>query len=256
MNTIKGFTGIKDQDREILFKNKNDNDLLKVCSLNKYFYYELCNDMFFRNRLARTYPDTLKYKPEDMNWKHYFLRTIYYIGKMKHEYNYTYEEGNLKKQCEIFKFAKNDKNEMLFKASEKGELLLAKEALKRGADIHTEEDAALRLASMNGHLEIVKYLVENGANIYSDDDFALITASEFGHLEIVKYLVENGGDIHTQDEYALRAATLNGHLEIVKYLVENGTDIHAKNDKPLRLAIKHKHIEMVKYLLSLSPSYF
>ena len=33
-------------------------------------------------------------------------------------------------------------------------------ALKNGADIHTDNDYALRWASKNGHLEVVKYLVE------------------------------------------------------------------------------------------------
>ena len=108
---MKGFSGIKDQDREILLNIQDDKDLLKTCSLNKYLYNEVCNDMFFRNRLARTYPDTLKYKPEDMSWKAYFLRVIYYIAKMKedNEYDYSiFNEGNPEKQYEILQKNEDD----------------------------------------------------------------------------------------------------------------------------------------------------
>ena len=93
---MKGVKGFKDQDREILLNIQDDKDLLKACSVNKYVYNEVCDDMFFRNRLARTYPDTLKYKDEDMKWKDYFLRVIYYVAKIKEDYGYIYEEGNPK----------------------------------------------------------------------------------------------------------------------------------------------------------------
>jgi hypothetical protein len=35
---------------------------------------------------------------------------------------------------------------------------------KKGVDIHTNNDEALRWASQNSQLEIVNYLVENGVN--------------------------------------------------------------------------------------------
>ena len=45
----------------------------------------------------------------------------------------------------------------------------------------------------NGHLEVVKYLVENGADIHANNDHALRWSARFGHLEVVKYLIEKGG---------------------------------------------------------------
>ena len=98
----RGITGNKDQDREILLNIADDKELLSVCSLNKYLYNKVCDDMFFRNRLARTYSDTLKYKSEDMSWKDYFLRVIYYIAKMREDYKYKYTEGNPKILYYIF----------------------------------------------------------------------------------------------------------------------------------------------------------
>ena len=87
-----------------------------------------------------------------------------------------------------------------------------------------------------GHLEIVKYLVDNGADVHANDDEALRWAASNGYLEVVEYLVDNGADIHANNDGALMWATLNGRLEVVKYLVENGADIHADDDWTLRAA--------------------
>jgi ankyrin repeat protein len=60
--------------------------------------------------------------------------------------------------------------------------------------------------------------VESGADIHANNDYALRWASAKGRLEIVKYLVEAGTDIHANNDEALRSASENGRLEIVKYL--------------------------------------
>ena len=99
----RGLTGIIDQDREILLNIKEDQDLLKACILNKYFYKKVCNDMFFRNRLAKTYPNTLEFKPENETWKQFFLRMIYYIAKLKEEHNYQYTDGHPQTIYKIYK---------------------------------------------------------------------------------------------------------------------------------------------------------
>jgi len=43
-------------------------------------------------------------------------------------------------------------------------------------------------AAESGHLDVVKYLVEKGADVHADDDGALRWAAESGHLDVVKYL--------------------------------------------------------------------
>ena len=39
-------------------------------------------------------------------------------------------------------------------------------------------------ASYNGHLEVVKVLVEHGANIHADNDYAVRLATRNGHTDI------------------------------------------------------------------------
>ena len=74
------------------------------------------------------------------------------------------------------------------------------------------------------HIEIVKYLVENGADIHAQDNYALRWSARNDNFDIVKYLVENGADIHADNDYALWWSVCSNYLEIVKYLIENGAD--------------------------------
>jgi ankyrin repeat protein len=88
-----------------------------------------------------------------------------------------------------------------------------------GANIHAEDDYALRWSAEQGHLQIVKFLVENGANVGALDNNALIISAQKGHLEVVKYLVSLDANIHAEDDYALQISAKYGHLEVVKYLM-------------------------------------
>ena len=60
--------------------------------------------------------------------------------------------------------------------------------MEKGANIHDDNDEAIRWASFNGHLEVVKFLINKGANIHARNDWALRYASYYDHLEVVKYL--------------------------------------------------------------------
>ena len=55
----------------------------------------------------------------------------------------------------------------------------------------------------NGYLYIVKFLVRNGADIHADDDYALKCSALDNHFKIAKFLVKNGANIHAQNDYAL-----------------------------------------------------
>ncbi len=57
--------------------------------------------------------------------------------------------------------------------AQEGSLQGVKRIIKSGANIHAQNDHAIRWASVNGYLEVVKYLVEHGANIHAQTDEAL-----------------------------------------------------------------------------------
>ena len=79
---MDSFTNIKDLDREILLK-MSDRDILKTCSLNKYFSKKVCDDDFFHRLFQVRYPYLVKEKASYRNWKQHYLKTIYAIDKLK-----------------------------------------------------------------------------------------------------------------------------------------------------------------------------
>ena len=47
----------------------------------------------------------------------------------------------------------------------------------------------------NGHLSVVSYLEKQGANIHADNEAALRYAAVSGHFRIVQYLADEGADM-------------------------------------------------------------
>jgi hypothetical protein len=241
-------SGLKDVDREIL-KHVDDCELLKVCSIDRKTWNQVCDDAFLKRRLSK-YQDLEKYKEENESWKSFFLRFIYYTSLMREKYHFEYMTGDF---MERYQMLKNFSPASILNASsEKGYLDLVKYVIQEYNDIDSKmKDMALAGASENGHLDIVKFLLENEADIHWDEDYALAYASQNGHLKVVKYLIEKGADMHPFNDAALRLASLNGHLEVVKYLVQHGADIHADHNNTLIRATRNGHLDVVKYLQSL-----
>ena len=106
--------------------------------------------------------------------------------------------------------------------------------IEKGANVHADNDYALRRSAKNGHLDVIKYLIEKGANIHANDDYALRRSARNGHLDVVKYLIEKGANVHADYDFALGWSARNGHLNVVKYLIENGVDVHVEDDFALR----------------------
>ena len=106
----------------------------------------------------------------------------------------------------------------------------------------------LSIAASNGDLDTCVKLIRKGADIHTRDDLALRWAALFGRRDVVKFLVENDANIHAENDRALRWAARNNHFEIMKLLVENGANIHADNDEALRLAAERGHLQVVDYL--------
>ena len=83
-------------------------------------------------------------------------------------------------------------NELLLKSSELRFLPGVKRALERGANVHAQDDRALRRAAEYGHKSIVELLLRAGANVHARDDYALRWAAEYGHKEVVELLLKAG----------------------------------------------------------------
>lgn len=140
-------------------------------------------------------------------------------------------------------------NDALWRASNSNQLEMAKKFIERGADVHDQDEAALRTASTYGKTEIVKYLVELGADVRASNSEALIGASENGYLETVNFLIEKGADVQAQDNKALIRAARDGYADMVKSLLEHGADPHAKNGQAILWAARNGHNEVIDVFL-------
>ena len=69
-------SGLKDTDREIL-NYIRDDELLKICTINRKTWNEVCDENFLRRRLNR-HPGVEQYKKENEKWRQFFLRFVYY----------------------------------------------------------------------------------------------------------------------------------------------------------------------------------
>lgn len=108
-------------------------------------------------------------------------------------------------------------------------------------------EEALHLASERGYTEIVRFLLDSGANIHINDDWALRDACEHGYVETARLLLERGADANAMN--VLRKVAKNGPVEIVQLLLEYGTDVHINDDKALILAARYDNTKIVELLL-------
>lgn len=168
---------------------------------------------------------------------------------------------------------------ILFRAAKVGDEVLAKQAIKQGANINAKAaDSSytpLHNAVSGGHLNIVSYLLELSADVnlpdfnketpydyvkeYTTSDvtrFAikllllnqkLLLAVMNGDLKAVKETLALKADVRkavtNTGETVLHIAAKQGHLEIAQELIKNGADLEAKDNKqqiPLHAAVLGK----------------
>jgi ankyrin repeat protein len=131
--------------------------------------------------------------------------------------------------------------------------------LNAGADIHSEEDYALRLAASPSKCsqaseDMLNLLIRRGANVHVHDDFALRWAAGKGHLPLVRVLLANGGNARAHNNHALFWASGNGHTPVVLLLIQHGAEVTACNSYALRWAVGCDQHEVADILRSYGAS--
>lgn len=133
-------------------------------------------------------------------------------------------------------------------AAKSGDLPGVQAALAAGANLHADNDNALRWAAEHGHFAVVEHLLAAGAHVDAQDNYALRLASGRGSLDIVQALLAAGADVHALDGLALQAAAEGGHLDVVECLLAAGADVNANNGLALRWSAKYGHAAVVRLL--------
>jgi hypothetical protein len=92
------------------------------------------------------------------------------------------------------------------------------------------------IEACEGRTETVRNLLVAGADVHAEDDWALRMAAERDHTKTVQVLLASGADVHAVNDWALRYAACYGYAQTVKVLLAGGADVHAQDDEALRCA--------------------
>jgi len=124
-----------------------------------------------------------------------------------------------------------------------------KHLVECGADIHIDNDRALRWSIENGYIDIFKYLIENRASINNINlSSVLINSLENGHTNMVKFIINNYKiNISTLKQSMLRLSIQTGNLDLVKYFIENGANIHYDNDSVINISRMYVNNKEIKF---------
>jgi hypothetical protein len=182
MDVVKSFTGLKDADREILMRIDSDQELLSTCLLNKYSL-SLCNNDFYHNRMILKFPYLLSFYPQNTDWKLAYLQNMYYIGKMKEEYGFSFEQpingysssGIPRRYYEILeKYAKRN---------------IAVDKDGNPFPIVTPlPNVGLKISVTHGFLNLVEYFISSGANNFIETILYVIVTNK-STVIIFEYLL-------------------------------------------------------------------
>ena len=194
---------------------------LNACSTNKYFS-NLCDESFFRNRIAYKYPLALKNKPESMKWKQFYLKLVYLIGKMKEIYNFDFVSGNPEIYYTILTNNRIDRQFYLASKNNLKDLVyfLAKREVNDWKySIYLEW--GIFGAAIGNHEELVNWYLKSLNNDYLET--ALSGAAKGGHNLLVKKLIEKGA---IDFDHALYNSGLKGHRDTIELILKYGGDIN------------------------------
>ena len=72
----------------------------------------------------------------------------------------------------------------------------------------------------DGDVMSVKNMVLKGADIHMDEEAPLRIAAEWGYLDITQFFIELGADIHVRNDVVFRNAVNTGNICLIKYLAE------------------------------------
>jgi ankyrin repeat protein len=130
-------------------------------------------------------------------------------------------------------------NLALLRAAGQGRAEMVRLLLDGGADIHTQEDAALCLAVTAGSLEVVGLLLDRGANVHARVNRALLLAARAGSEAMVHLLLERGADIRAGGSMVLFPAVEMRNPRMANLLLERGASARDAIDLAEALGMKN-----------------
>lgn len=122
--------------------------------------------------------------------------------------------------------------------------------LSRGADVHYDDDYALKWAALYGHKDLVRHLVDDlGVDPQADGNAALWNASFYKHFDVVRLLIDRGVDVNAKDGIALTYACAHADREMVEFLLNHGAKVNADDGAALAMAAGYDQVDIVNLLI-------
>lgn len=141
-----------------------------------------------------------------------------------------------------------DYNKIIYICASHGYIGAIDFLIKKYPDIVHDEEV-LKLSIGGEHFKIVKLLIKAGADIHYDNDYALRKAVECKEYKVAVYLIDLGANIHANNEEILYTSLNNEHYKFVHYLLDKGADCKIKNCRLLSFCIEHLPYEAIECLL-------
>lgn len=208
----------------------DDRSILNMLSVNKKYYSE----EFFKQLFKKRFPLLSVLRKEEESWKEFYLSQIYYLDKLKREFDIPYIPvasfipNKIYHQTKVFS---GRLITLLNVYSEAGNLNKVKE-ISRELGSKLDNYEAAKFAIKGGQLPVLKYLIENqGIEIEGEEEYQTerlselaVLASKYGYLTILKYLVELLGEDNVSEFYHTLMGEYGFTNWILKPEVENYID--------------------------------
>lgn len=105
--------------------------------------------------------------------------------------------------------------------------------IKKGIDIHYNNDAILNYDICGENYNFFIYLINHGINFVKNYHSFLYNSCKNGNVEILNYIISNNLNIHIEDETVMNLAVLNNQIDIIKILIRYDFDINKKELKKI-----------------------
>ena len=220
---------------EYLLNFADDRTILNMLSVNRKFN----DEKLFEKLVRKKYSDLIEYREENETWKHFFIRLVYYVSRLKDIYDIDYFAG-LNPFAFNYLDGQEALNTALTTAIRVGNLQMIKNLFPKITEPTIFK--YLREAAVDGNIEILLYFWDKDPSLFVQIVGYL---AYNGNIKTIQYLFDHGYiDNRTLNHLLVHAADGN-YFQLVKYLIDRGAnDIQSAID----YAQMGEHPEMVEFL--------